>query len=326
MCTAAVYKTKDVYFGRNLDHDMSYGEEVVVTPRNFPFTFRKAGEMKTHYAFIGMAFVAGGYPLYYDGTNEKGLSIAGLNFVGNAVYREPAEGKHNVAQFELIPWLLGQCACLEDARELLKDLNIVNIPFSDKLPLAELHWLIADGTGAIVVESVEDGIHVYEDLAGVLTNNPPFPVQRFALNNYRGLNPETPDNTFSKDIDMDVYCKGIGAFGLPGDLTSQSRFIRAAFTCRNSVSGEGEGEEESVGQFFHILHSVEQTKGVSKLGEDRYEVTLYTSCCNADKGIYYYTTYNNNQITAVDMHKTDLDSAEIFRYPVEDRQSIFYRN
>ena len=324
MCTAAVYKTKDVYFGRNLDHDMSYGEEVVVTPRNFPFTFRKAGEMKTHYAFIGMAFVAGGYPLYYDGTNEKGLSIAGLNFVGNAVYREPAEGKHNVAQFELIPWLLGQCACLEDARELLKDLNIVNIPFSDKLPLAELHWLIADGTGAIVVESVEDGIHVYEDPAGVLTNNPPFPIQRFALNNYRGLNPETSDNTFSKDIDMDVYCKGIGAFGLPGDLTSQSRFIRAAFTCRNSVSGEG--EEESVGQFFHILHSVEQTKGVSKLGEDRYEVTLYTSCCNADKGIYYYTTYNNNQITAVDMHKTDLDSAEIFRYPVEDRQSIFYRN
>lgn len=324
MCTAAVYKTKDVYFGRNLDHDMSYGEEVVVTPRNFPFNFRKAGEMKTHYAFIGMAFVAGGYPLYYDGTNEKGLSIAGLNFVGNAVYREPAEGKHNVAQFELIPWLLGQCACLKDARELLKDLNIVNIPFSDKLPLAELHWLIADGTGAIVVESVEDGIHVYEDPAGVLTNNPPFPVQRFALNNYRGLNPETPDNTFSKDIDMDVYCKGIGAFGLPGDLTSQSRFIRAAFTCRNSVSGEG--EEESVGQFFHILHSVEQTKGVSKLGEDRYEVTLYTSCCNADKGIYYYTTYNNNQITAVDMHKTDLDSAEIFRYPVEDRQSICFRN
>lgn len=324
MCTAAVYKTKDVYFGRNLDHDMSYGEEVVVTPRNFPFTFRKTGEMKTHYAFIGMAFVAGGYPLYYDGTNEKGLSIAGLNFVGNAVYREPAEGKHNVAQFELIPWLLGQCACLEDARELLKDLNIVNIPFSDKLPLAELHWLIADGTGAIVVESVEDGIHVYEDPAGVLTNNPPFPIQRFALNNYRGLNPETPDNTFSKDIDMDVYCKGIGAFGLPGDLTSQSRFIRAAFTCRNSVSGEG--EEESVGQFFHILHSVEQTKGVSKLGEDRYEVTLYTSCCNADKGIYYYTTYNNNQITAVDMHKTDLDSAEIFRYPVEDRQSICFRN
>ncbi len=324
MCTAAVYKTKDVYFGRNLDHDMSYGEEVVVTPRNFPFTFRKAGEMKTHYSFIGMAFVAGGYPLYYDGTNEKGLSIAGLNFVGNAVYREPAEGKHNVAQFELIPWLLGQCACLKDARELLKDLNIVNIPFSDKLPLAELHWLIADGTGAIVVESVEDGIHVYEDPAGVLTNNPPFPIQSFALNNYRGLNPETPDNTFSKDIDMDVYCKGIGAFGLPGDLTSQSRFIRAAFTCRNSVSGEG--EEESVGQFFHILHSVEQTKGVSKLGEDRYEVTLYTSCCNADKGIYYYTTYNNNQITAVDMHKTDLDSAEIFRYPVEDRQSIFYRN
>ena len=77
MCTAAVYKTKDVYFGRNLDHDMSYGEEVVVTPRNFPFTFRKAGEMKTHYAFIGMAFVAGGYPLFVNGKIVGGIGVGG---------------------------------------------------------------------------------------------------------------------------------------------------------------------------------------------------------------------------------------------------------
>ena len=86
MCTAAVYKTKDFYFGRNLDYDFPYGEEVTITPRNYPFSFRFLGERKQHYAMIGMAHVADDYPLYYDAINEKGLGMAGLNFVGNAVY------------------------------------------------------------------------------------------------------------------------------------------------------------------------------------------------------------------------------------------------
>ena len=110
MCTAATYKTNDFYFGRTLDYEFSYGDEVVITPRNYEFSFRRAGVMKTHYAMIGMAYVAGDYPLYYDAVNEKGLGIAGLNFVGNAVYNGEVQGADNIAQFELIPWILGQCA------------------------------------------------------------------------------------------------------------------------------------------------------------------------------------------------------------------------
>ena len=83
MCTAATYKTKDFYFGRTLDYEFSYGDEVTVTPRNFCFRFRHMSEVKTHYAMIGMAYVADDYPLYYDAVNEKGLGMAGLNFVGN---------------------------------------------------------------------------------------------------------------------------------------------------------------------------------------------------------------------------------------------------
>ena len=189
MCTAATYKTEDFYFGRNLDYEFSYGDEVTVTPRAYPFALRCMGDFRTKYAMIGMAYVAGEYPLYYDAVNEKGLGIAGLNFVGNAVYHPAAEGKNNVTQFELIPWLLGSCATLAEARTLLEKTNIVNIPFSDQLPLAQLHWLIADKTGSIVVESTADGLHIYDDPVGVLTNNPPFPQQLFALNNYRALSP-----------------------------------------------------------------------------------------------------------------------------------------
>ena len=312
MCTAAMYKTEDFYFGRNLDYEFSYGDEVTVTPRAYPFALRCMGNFRTKYAMIGMAYVAGEYPLYYDAVNEKGLGIAGLNFVGNAVYHPAAEGKNNVTQFELIPWLLGSCATLAEARTLLEKTNIVNIPFSDQLPLAQLHWLIADKTGSIVVESTADGLHIYDNPVGVLTNNPPFPQQLFALNNYRALSPRTPASTFAEGLD------------LPGDLSSQSRFVRAAFVRMNAKSGSGEAE--SVNQFFHILHSVEQQRGCCELDGGKYEITLYTSCCNADKGIYYYTTYDNRQITAVSMHHENLDGTALVHYPILEQQNIFCQN
>ena len=86
MCTAATYKSKDFYFGRTLDYEYSYGDQIVITPRNYVFNFRHVDDMKNHYAIIGMAHVAEDYPLYYDAMNEKGVAMAGLNFVGNAVY------------------------------------------------------------------------------------------------------------------------------------------------------------------------------------------------------------------------------------------------
>ena len=103
MCTAATYRTRDFYFGRTLDYEFSYGDEVTFTPRNFPLPFRHGPEMKRHYAILGMAHVAEGYPLYYDAINEKGLGMAGLNFVGNAVYAAPRPQGENIAQFVLIP-------------------------------------------------------------------------------------------------------------------------------------------------------------------------------------------------------------------------------
>ena len=123
MCTAATYKTKDFYFGRTLDYEFSYGDEVTITPRNFEFKFREVDDIKSHYAIIGMAFVTEDYPLYYDAINEKGLAIAGLNFVGNAHYKEKQEGKDNVAQFELIPWILSQCSNVNEARNLIEKMN-----------------------------------------------------------------------------------------------------------------------------------------------------------------------------------------------------------
>lgn len=324
MCTAATYQTKDLYFGRTLDYLFSYGEEVVITPRSYPFSFRHMPAMDSHFALIGMACVMNDYPLYYDAVNEKGLCIAGLNFPKNAVYQTPVPGRTNLAQFELIPWLLGQFSTVSEVRQALSSLVLTNDAFCGQLPPTPLHWIIADASEAITVESVADGLKVYDNPVGILTNNPPFDRQLFNLNNYMNLSPKQPCNRFSEQLPLSTYCLGMGGLGLPGDLSSMSRFVRAAFTKMNSVSGDS--EEESVSQFFHILGSVDQQRGCSEDENGKYEITLYTSCCNAATGTYYYTTYNNHQITAVDMRREDLDSADLKRYPLEDKEQILFRN
>lgn len=332
MCTAATYKTNDFYFGRTLDYEFSYGSEITVMPRKYPLKFKHAessvGPADEHYAIIGMAHVVDNYPLFFDAVNEKGLGMAGLNFVGNAAFAEPIDpaetGKQNVAQFEFISWILAQCADLNEAKEKLAVMNLTAEPFSEQLPAAQLHWIIADETGAITVESMADGLHVYDNPAGVLTNNPPFEQQMFQLNNYAALSPRQPENTFAPGFKLDQYSRGMGALGLPGDLSSASRFVRVAFTKLNSRSGSS--ENESVSQFFHILGSVEQQRGCCEVEPGKFEITIYTSCCNATKGIYYYTTYENSQISAVDMHRTDLGGESLTCYPLIEEQQINFQN
>lgn len=324
MCTAATYKTEHFYMGRTLDYEFSYGEEITVTPRGFRFDFRNDGTLADHYAMIGMAHVADGYPLYYDAVNEKGLGMAGLNFVGNAVYSQPREGSRNVAQFEFIPWVLSQCADISQARELISAMTLTGTPFSEKLPAAQLHWIIADKSGCIVVESTEKGLQVFENKAGVLTNNPPFEQQMFMLNNYMSLSPKDPVNSFADSLELTRYSRGMGAIGLPGDLSSASRFARVAFTRNNSCSGNSVAE--SVGQFFHILGSVEQTRGCCEVAPGKFEITIYTSCWDAQTGVYYYTTYLDRRINAVDIHRAGLNGSGLVRYPMLQQEDFNYQN
>ena len=314
MCTAVTYKTKDHYFGRNLDLEYSYREAVTMTPRNYPFSFRKMGKLNSHYAMIGMAHVADGYPLYYDATNERGLSMAGLNFPGNADYKPPCEGKDNVSPFELIPWVLGQCATVNEAERLLARINILHENFSPELPLSPLHWIIADRERSITLESVKSGIIIYDNPVGVLTNNPTFDYHMLHLSSFMGLSRSDPASTFAPELELKPFSRGMGALGLPGDASSPSRFVRAAFVKLNSVSGAT--ESESVSQFFHILGAVSQPRGCCQVGEGEFERTIYTACCNTDKGIYYYTTYDNHQIASVNIHREKLDDVFLIRYPL----------
>lgn len=323
MCTAISFIAKDHYFGRNLDLEYSYLESVTVTPRNYPFTFQSGTTLSSHLAMIGIATVAEDYPLYYDATNEAGLSMAGLNFPGNARYHQPVADKLSIAPFELIAWVLSQCHTTAEAIDLLQKTNVINHSFSPEYPVTDQHWIVSDGKESITIESRKSGLTLTENPVGVLTNNPPFEYHLQNLCNYMHLSNLEPKNRLSQEIVLQPYSRGMGALGLPGDLSSASRFIRACFTKLNSVKPSTEAG--AVNQFFHILGSVEQQEGCVRIG-DGFEKTVYSSCCNTTKGIYYYTTYENSQITGVNLYHENINSNQLVSYPLIRSTQIVMEN
>lgn len=289
--------------------ERSYFERVVVTPRNFSLKMRCVEPLKTHYALIGMATVIENYPLYFEATNEKGLSMAGLNFPENADYKPFSDNLKNITPFELIPYILGKCKDIKEAETELNGINLVNINFSGDLPLSPLHWIISDKTKSLTIESVKTGFKIYENPVGVLTNNPTFDYHLMNLNNYMSLHEGASENNLSENIEFKNYSLGLGALGLPGDFSSASRFIKATFVKFKSKSGSS--EKESVNQFFHILDSVAMPKGCVLVRDGEYEYTRYSSCCNVDKGIYYYKTYDDFNIKKVELSSFNLDDAKL---------------
>ena len=318
MCTA-IYAFG--HFGRTLDLEYGYNESVTVCPRCFAFNFRYAKPLETHHAMIGMAAVADGYPLYYDAANEKGLAMAGLNFPHSAVYFPLAARKNNLAPFELIPYILGKCASVREAVDELAQINVCDISFSEEYKTTPLHWMISDAERSIVIESVQDGLHIYENPVNVMTNEPPFPHHMLRLVDFANLTSGTSEWRFSQQYDIAHYSRGMGAMGLPGDMSSVSRFVRAAFVSANSVT-----VGDVVSQFFNLLGSVNVPRGTVAIGGGKYVTTRYTSCIDLAKGVYYYRTYGNHRICGVDMLRENLDGAALISYPLNEKEDILMQN
>ena len=321
MCTAVFLKNKSALFGRNLDLEYHYDEKITFVPRKFPLCFKKLPGQKNHHAIIGTAYIAENYPLFYDAMNECGLSAAGLNFPENAIYMPEKDGASNIAPFELIPWILGSCPDIARAKKKLEHANVLNVNFSESLSSTPLHWIFADKTGAITVEPMKNGLKIYDNPLGVLTNNPPFEFQMQNLSNYLNLTAYEPKNRFGRGIDPVPYSRGMGALGLPGDFSSMSRFVRTAFAKTNSIYGGGD-----VTQFFHILGFAEQLSGCVRLPDCGLEKTVYSACMDLERGIYYWRTYENSRISAVDINKENPEGDALVSRPMFSEQDIEFLN
>ncbi len=314
MCTALWLQ--EGCFGRTLDLEYTYHETVTITPRRYPFRFRCVPTLDRHYAIIGMATVASGVPLYYDGMNERGLCMAGLNFPHSAVYATPAEQGENVAVFEMIPYVLGQCATVREARQRLSRVRVCDIPFSADYPTATLHWMLADREHCAVAESSADGWRIYDDPVGVMTNEPSFPHQMSHLSEFARLSPAQPEGGWVSPIS-----RGAGAVGLPGDFSSPSRFVRAAFA-RAHAKGAG---EDRVNRFFHLMATVEIPKGCVRLPDGRDAVTQYTACMDQSQGAYYYRTYENPHINGVLLRDMELDGDAPTNIPLQKQFAVHWQ-
>ena len=333
MCTCITYQTDEFYFGRNLDLEYSFGEQVVITPRNYRFPFEGNEDGQNHFAMIGMANITDRYPLYAEAANEKGLCMAGLNFPENAVYQEETIGKENIASYEIIPWILRRFSNAEDAAEYLRKVVVTGKAFAETMPPAPLHWMLADQDSCYVVEAVEEGIKIYPNPIGVLTNNPPFPFYLDYIRNFLHLSPETPENQFAKRLGeiafpgkcgLTPYGEGMGAIGLPGDASPASRFVKASFLKWNSVCDQDEAT--SISQFFHILNGVSIARGSVRTEAGKYETTIYTCCIRPQEGIYYYKTNDDSQIYGVSLFEEDLGGKNLSVYEVERQQQIVWQN
>lgn len=317
MCTALLWGG---LFGRTLDLEYSYHEQLVFLPGRASFPLRTCHTPAPRHDILGMAHVEDGYPLFYDGMNAQGLAMAALNFPHSAAYHPRRDAMDNVAPFELIPWVLGQCSTTAQAEQLLTRTNVIQSDFSPTLPATPLHWIIADCERAITVESLADGLYVYRNSVGVLTNEPSFPVQLSRLNEFLHLSSRPPVNRFSPTLSLSPISRGAGAAGLPGDWSSQSRFVRCAFAAHNS------SQPSDVTQFFHLMSTVEVPRGCVRTEEDKEVISVYTSCCDLRTGTYHYVTYGNRQICAADMHRCDSNADTLFCYPLLTEHSIRLQN
>ena len=293
MCTAITLPTaRGALFGRTLDLDAHFGERVALTPRRFDFDFRltDAPRKGAHRPLLGMAAVADGYPLYADAMNDAGLCIAGLRFAGYARYDSHTEdgraGSICLAPWELIPFILAYHRTVDEAEAALGQVRLVDHPFSVDLPNTPLHWMIADRSGAsLVVEATDTGVQIYRNPVGVLTNAPPFPCQLSHWQSYARMTAVHPADT----VGQGTHPLGAGAEGLPGDYTSPSRFVRAAFL-RREAGRLAEDVPDPVSQFFSVLGAVAPPFGAVLTPDGKPHRTLYTSCADTAEGRYYYKT------------------------------------
>lgn len=295
MCTTVAKNVNGLLFGRNMDIECSFSEKFVFTPRNYPIRYKCAEEDKSHFAIFGTGAVIDDYPLYAEAANEYGLCIAALNFVGNAHYSSVADMLENLAPYELILKVLSVCKTVKEARLLLQSVNLVGIPFKADLPLSELHYHIADKNESIVFESTRDGGKIYSNPVGVLTNNPKFPFHLLNLSNYNHIKNQTLSPTFDG---IKPYSLGLSAIGLPGDFSSTSRFVRAAYLSRFS------SWNSKISQMLHILDNAAVPKG-AVLADGKEHYTLYSACIDTDAQIYYYRTYNSLDTKVINVSEFD---------------------
>lgn len=314
MCTGIRFNDdKDnMFFGRNLDWSVGYGQRIVVTPKGYRYHSAFLGDLTPKYALIGMGIVEENTPLYFDCGNEAGLAIAGLNFPGYAKYEEkPVEGKTNISAYEFPLWVAMSFSTVDEVESALKDVAIIAKPINDKYPVSLLHWIIGDKTRSIVVEYTDKGMEIFRNDVDVLTNQPGYAWHKENLRNYMNLSSPQPEKVTWGKAEMVAFGSGSLMRGLPGDYYSPSRFVRVAYL--NTHYPAKSTEEENVSRLFHTLTGVAMIDGAAAMASGDFEKTVYTGGFSASTKTYYWNTYDDPTIKHSALADFDTNSSELIQ-------------
>lgn len=328
MCTGLCFKAADnnVLFGRNMDLAYEFNQQVIIMPEGYQYEDKVSGNMVTNKVpIIGMGTCIDNHVVYAEAMSIKGLACAGLNFARYA-YFEPksVEGKINLAPYDFIQWVLSNFSTVEEAKEAIKGIELIDAPLNKDTPVALLHWMISDKSGAsIVVEKTKAGLKVYDNPVGVMTNDPTFDWHLTNLNEYLYLTPEHHPNVVWREKELKALGIGSGTLGIPGDFASVSRFVRIAYICTHTPKVEG---ANAISHVFNMLEYVKMVRGGVRTEDGREDNTLYSACMDLENGIYYYRTRENSRVNAVSLKNADCTNGEPILFPYKNEQDFNYQN
>lgn len=314
MCTAIRFNDDkgSMFFGRNLDWSVGYGQKIVVTPKGYRYHSAFLGELTPKYALIGMGIIAENTPLYFDCGNEAGLAIAGLNFPGYAEYEPTAvDGKTNISAYEFPLWIAMNFSTVDEVEVALKNVAIVSKPINDKYPVSLLHWIIGDKDRSIVVEYTKNGLEIFHNNVDVLTNQPGYGWHKENLRNYLNLSSPQPAKVVWGKAEMTAFGSGSLMRGIPGDYYSPSRFVRVAYL--NTHYPVKSTEEENISRLFHTLAGVAMIDGAAAMASGDFEKTVYTGGYSAATKTYYWNTYEDPAIKKAALSDFDINSTELIQ-------------
>lgn len=325
-CSSFSWETEDGCHlcGRNFDYNtLADGSGILFIPRNKSYFMRgtslektATGEKTVKYAIVGMGSLSmQSTPMIYDGLNEYGLFGAELNYRNFAVYDEtPRENTKGLQPMFVLVHLLAQCKTVDEVEDMLRhEITIVNEAIFGTV--ATLHWIFNDKQGnTLVVECDEDGLQLYKNHVGVLTNSPDYRWHEKNMLNYANItNKDCPDIDICGIPDHASF-SGTGMQGLPGDFTSTSRFVR--LTLLKKYAEKGKNEKDGIAKMLRCFENVAFPLGAVKIHEadnatikelsnniEPYDYTIYTGIGCSESQTYYWTSYHNPTIHSIQLNQ-----------------------
>ncbi len=313
-CTEILIKAKDssVITVRSMEFGTELNSEVNIQPRGEAFTSITSDstpglQWTNKYGYVYMSTM--GYPLAIDGLNEAGLSFGGLYLPGYTVYQDVPKGEEAKALWNLDfgLWVLGNFSTVEEVKTAVQSIYVCTLP-TFPIP-SPLHFNITDATGkSIIVEYTADGLKVYDNTVGVLTNSPPYDWHMANITNYLNLSPNNPDSISINGESFSPVGQGAGLVGIPGDWTPPSRFIKALFMSHTATIPNN--SVEAVNLALHFINVVDIPIGVSGIvsdGKVEYDYTQWVAIRDLTNRKYMFRTYDNLQVRSVDLNKLDFN-------------------